>query len=296
MAIPTAGFTFDQAKQQCTGTCHDYVHTSLIWSGSNGGKYHPAGYAAAAVHGGEMELQRQDCRGCHGATLTGGTSGQVGPSCDSCHQANWRTNCTYCHGGTLNNTGAPPRDLASAAATVSQSFQAHTAHIMTTIAPAEDCASCHINPTDVMTADHAFDSTPARSEVTFAGGLGKGGSYDGAGSCTVYCHGNGRANGTYKDGSPAPGCGSCHAGPASGQTAWGTMSGEHRKHLQMSNVTCATCHNTVTTNGTTIAAPQLHVNGTREVVMGVTGIGPYNAGTRICAGSCHGEGHNDKRW
>jgi predicted CxxxxCH...CXXCH cytochrome family protein len=295
VSIPTSGFTFDAVTQQCTGSCHNYVHTTLVWSGALGGKYHPAGYSAAAVHGGEMELQRQDCRGCHGATLTGGQ----GPSCDSCHQANWRTNCTYCHGGSLNQTGAPPRDLASAPAMVSQSFQAHTAHLTQTISAASDCTTCHIQPTDTMTTNHAFDSTPAKAENVFTAGLGPATVYDGKGTCSNnYCHSNGRTNGTgiYRDGSPTPGCGTCHAGQNSGQTAWGTMSSEHRKHLQMSGVTCATCHSSVTSTGNDVIAPLLHVDGKKQVVMNVAGIGPYNPTTKICAGSCHGEGHNDKRW
>jgi hypothetical protein len=99
VAISQSGFTFNQNQKKCTGSCHGYDHAGTGWTGE-GGVYHPAGFAAAAMHGTEMELQRQDCRGCHGADLAGGSA----VSCDGCHQSGWRTDCTYCHGGGLDDT------------------------------------------------------------------------------------------------------------------------------------------------------------------------------------------------
>jgi predicted CxxxxCH...CXXCH cytochrome family protein len=291
-ATPTAGFAFDAPTQSCTGTCHGYAHSATVWLATAGARFHPAGYAAATAHGPDMELQRQDCRGCHGATLTGGTKGSYDaapPSCDSCHKAGWRTNCVYCHGGGVNQTGAPPRDLAAAQSTVSQSFRAHTAHVTGTISRSFDCTACHVKPTDVLSMNHAFDSTPKVAEVTMAGGLSAAGVYNGGGSCAnMYCHGTGLVNGAYVDGSPTPTCAGCHPGLGSTSTAWGTMSGAHRKHLGL-GYTCAECHSAVTTDGTTIAAPMLHVNGAKDVAFLATGFA-YSGGR--CTGTCHGTNHN----
>lgn len=294
-AVPQAGFAFDAAKQSCTGTCHGYAHSGALWLAAAGGRFHPVGYSAATAHGPDMELQRMDCRGCHGATLTGGVQGgydAAPPSCDSCHKAGWRTNCVYCHGGGVNQTGAPPRDLAAAQSTVSQSFRAHTAHVTSTISKAWDCTACHNKPTDVLSVNHAFDSTPAKAEVTMAGGLSPAGVYNGGGSCAnMYCHGTGRTNGAYVDGSPTPSCSGCHPGLASSSTAWSTMSGQHRKHLGL-GYKCSDCHNGVTKDGTTIAAPLLHVNGAKDVAFSVANF-TYTNGR--CTGSCH-QNHNNYSW
>jgi predicted CxxxxCH...CXXCH cytochrome family protein len=245
---------FDAQNQTCTGTCHGHAHASRPWGGGGaGGVYHPAGFVAPTAHGAEMELQRQDCRGCHGQDLTGGTFGSVStPSCDGCHKPTWRTDCVFCHGGGVNQTGAPPRDLGAQPMTVSQSFVAHPAHVASTLMRPADCTQCHAKPADVLSAGHAFDATPGKAEVDMARGLSSQSTYDGNGTCSSnYCHGNGQGhNGTYRDGSGTPGCGSCHAGPQSGEAAWGTMSGEHRKHLQEGDVSCNDCHQSVTQTNT----------------------------------------------
>jgi predicted CxxxxCH...CXXCH cytochrome family protein len=286
-----AAVTYNEAARACTGACHGHTHATAGWLSTNG-RVHPAGFSAPAVHGAEMELQRQDCRGCHGATLTGGS----GPSCDSCHKQNWRTSCTYCHGGGANQTGAPPRDLAAAMSTVSQSFRAHTAHVTQRIAVAFDCTQCHKKPTDVLSVGHAFDATKGAAEVTLASGLSPAGTYDGNGGCAnLYCHGNGRVNGAIRDGAAALSCAGCHPSKASGAMAWATMSGDHRRHLAIADVTCADCHVTVTADGNTIAQPALHVDGKRQVAFKAAGF-TFDATNRRCAGTCHGEGHNNQTW
>jgi predicted CxxxxCH...CXXCH cytochrome family protein len=288
VAFAAAGLTFDPVVKTCNGTCHGVDHSGFGWGGGSGGSYHPAGFAAPNVHGPEMELQRQDCRGCHGGDLTGGT----GPSCDSCHEAGWRTKCTYCHGGGKNSTGAPPRDLGSSDLNTAQSFVAHTAHVTGGIASPFDCTQCHVKPTDVMSASHAFDSTPAKAEVSMAAGLSAAGTYDGNGTCTnLYCHGNGRGdNGTATDGMGTPTCSGCHPGMNSGSTAWSTMSGSHRKHLGM-GYSCDDCHGQVSgMGGTAVLAPSLHVDGKKETSFPTSSI-VYDPNTKRCTGSCH-ESHN----
>jgi len=277
-----AGFSFASANQSCTGACHGFDHAGLGWG--FGGNFHPAGYAEPSVHGTDMELQRSDCRGCHGAELFGGQ----GPSCDSCHEAGWRDDCTYCHGGGLNDTGAPPQDLGSSNNNSAQSFVAHTKHVTQGVARAFDCVQCHSKPTDVMTAGHAFDPTPDAAEISMAAGLSPAGTYNGTGTCAnVYCHGNGRQNGTYTDGLGPLSCNGCH--PTGG------LGGEHEKHINDENMTCNECHLQVAGSSTTIIAPTLHVDGQKQVQMEVTTI-TWNPGNRRCTGPCHGEDHGDEGW
>jgi predicted CxxxxCH...CXXCH cytochrome family protein len=290
VAFTTPGFAFDASAHTCTGSCHSYDHNGAGWVSGTGGSPHPAGFSAPTMHGPEMELQRSDCRGCHGADLTGG----IGPSCDSCHTAGWRDDCTFCHGGGLDDTGAPPRDLGSTVASAAQSFVAHPRHVTQGIAAASDCIQCHVKPTDVMSLNHAFDSTHGTAENVFTGGRSPATTYDANGTCANnYCHGNGRAaNGSYRDGLGPVSCASCHAGRNSGGDAWQLMSGDHKKHLE-EGFSCEECHETVSgTGGTTVIAPLLHVDGQKQVDLKVTTI-TYNPATRRCTGPCHGEDHNE---
>lgn len=291
LQFSAAGFTYDQGTQSCTGTCHGYPHAERPWIGT-GERFHPSGFASPDVHSPEMELQRMDCRSCHGADLTGGS----GPSCDSCHSAGWRSDCVFCHGAGDTLTGAPPRDLGSLDLSVSLSFRAHTAHVTQGISQAFDCLQCHIKPTNVLSVEHAFDDTPGSAEVGFAMGLSAAGVYDGAGSCSsLYCHGNGLGNnGTAVDGSTPMQCNSCHPDMTSGESAWGSMSGEHRKHLQ-ENYTCGNCHLDVTDDGASIRGPLLHVDGAVQIRFTDTRI-TYNPNTDRCSGNCHGENHQSEDW
>lgn len=293
VAFAETAMTFDPSGIRCTGACHGFDHPGLGW-GAGGGGYHPAGFAAGEVHGTEMELQRSDCRGCHGADLTGG----IGQSCDNCHADGWRNDCTFCHGGGLNDTGAPPRDLGSTNTSVSQSFVAHPRHVEQGVARAFDCVQCHRKPTDVLTDGHAFDATAGAAEITMSAGLSPAGTYNGNGTCSnLYCHGNGRGNnGSYTDGLGPLSCAGCHAGQTSSSATLETMSGEHKKHILEEGATCADCHATVAgPGGTTVIAPQLHVDGARQVSTTGTGLTWDPAGRR-CTGACHGEGHTNDSW
>lgn len=255
------------------------------------GRAHPEGFREPAVHGTEMKLQMQDCRTCHGADLTGA----AGPSCDGCHQAEWRTNCTYCHGGTDSTLGAPPRDLSGVVEKTALTFQAHTPHTTTGQGhPAYDCTQCHQKPEHVLSEGHAFDDTPGRSEVNFGAGLSATGVYAGNGACNnLYCHGNGRGTlGMYSHDQAAPECGSCHAVQSSGSTAWRTLSGDHRTHLS-EGITCSECHGGVIDPAGAIIGPDLHVDGQKALVFSATGFTRTNA---RCSGTCHNERHTNRTW
>lgn len=238
--------------------------------------YHPAGYTDPTLHGADTNLGKSDCRSCHGAQLQG-TSGITG--CDTCHQAGWRTNCTFCHGGALETSGAPPRDLVGGTATTALGVGSHNEHVSKTTHPAYACKQCHAAVTDVLTPGHLFDSTPGKSEVTFSNGLSPNGQYVAPGCTNLYCHGTGRANGQASSFIPnmTPTCQGCH--PSS------TQSSTHSFHTSF---TCNICHASVVTGSTTIKDPTLHVNGRVDVQLAS---GTWISATNTCSGSaCHTAG------
>ncbi len=278
----TTGMSWDSAGETCTGSCHGYTHSGMGFEGG-----HASGWDAAAVHGLAAKELDSDCTSCHGASLYGGTSGQ---GCDDCHPSGWRTDCTFCHGGTHNSTGAPPVDLDGTSSLPSMSFPAHTEHVERTDHPAWDCDTCHDLPTDVLTSGHLFvgDSTPAAAEVDMSGGLSSAGVYAAtAGTCAnLYCHGNGAGTlGTVSSGGTTN-CSSCHGSSSSTSG----MSGEHREHLH-EGCACGDCHALTLSGSSSIGDPDYHVNGTVDVSMS----GVSWTGSR-CTGSCHGEGHSSESW
>ncbi len=277
------------ANGTCTGSCHGMGHDSATWTD---GGFHAPGWAQPEQHGVTANLKEQDCRVCHGADLTGGASGQ---SCDECHTAGWRTDCTYCHGGTDNATGAPPVDIDGLVTALS--FVDHTVHVEETIHPAWDCVQCHVKPVDVLSLGHVFagDVTPGKAEVRLTSGLSTLGHYDGAGTCSnLYCHGNGskvlapRILGTVTAGTTAT-CGSCH-GTASNTS---TMSGQHWRHLDQDiQATCDECHATTVSDNTTISNPLLHVNGVADKSFPSGMVRTGNS----CTGTCHNKVHSAWVW
>lgn len=261
-----------------------------------GGKHHPEGWAAPEAHGHAAKFVTEDCRGCHGTQLEGGAA----VSCDSCHAAGWRTTCTFCHGGTDNPTGAPPRDITGAVAQDDLIFKSHTKHVQTTsVATPFTCVQCHGGvPADALDPEHWFDSTHGRAEVTFAAGLSDAGTYDeDNGRCSnLYCHGNGRGdNGTasYSDGPKT--CGSCHPFKTSTSAQISTMSGRHRLHIISESSDCVECHGMTVDAMDAISDPSKHVDGQREMLFTGTNV-TYNAGTKRCNGSCHGHNHQNESW
>ena len=242
--------------------------------------YHPAGYDQPDAHGMDAKYQRDTCLDCHGSD---GGGGDVGVSCDDCHDAGWRTDCTYCHGGTDNNTGAPPVDIDNL--TTDLSFPEHTVHVEETIHAPFDCTQCHTKPDNAFDGGHFLvsDSTAGVAEMMFSAGLSSRGSYS-AGTCSnLYCHGNGQGdNGTAVSGNSYD-CESCHSERR--------LSGEHGEHLG-EDVECAECHSDTVDTRENIIGPSYHVNGQPDVNLpdGMT----YSSGS--CNGSCHGERHSNREW
>lgn len=263
--------------------------------------HHPDGYDAAEVHAPHAKLRVQDCRVCHGYDLAGC---EGAPSCDGCHQPGWRGNCLYCHGGELNTSGAPPRELDLARTAGEATFLVHTAHVQGRMHDGFDCVQCHLKPMHALSPGHMFDDTHGRAEVDFSAGLSPSGRYDGDGGCAqLYCHGDGRNAGSRRHDDGAVGCESCHG---YGRDAEG-LTASHARHLQPVNPTaarvdnCSSCHPEaidVSSDGPVIASNlQLHVNGIVDVALTPTTSADtielqlQGSSEQRCVGRCHGVEH-----
>ncbi|HMV69043.1 MAG TPA: hypothetical protein PKA64_19505 [Myxococcota bacterium] len=256
-------------------------------------RYHPAGYADEAAHGHDAKYQVQTCVDCHGADLRGA----VGvASCDTCHPAGWRQDCTFCHGDPAEGSGAPPVHISGVDDGANASFIPHLAHVQqTSIKRALDCAECHVKPSDVLSPGHLFlgDSTPGRAEVSFAAGISSAGQWPGAnGSCSnLWCHGTGqRDTGQIRHTATVDDCGDCHASAAT-PGRWGTMSGRHTLHLG-EGLDCWECHGDTVDAQNRIVGFDEHVNRVADVALrqGMTW------SNRRCDGTCHGERHTNRGW
>jgi predicted CxxxxCH...CXXCH cytochrome family protein len=279
--VPVKAWIEAGAPNDCDG---GYVQQTATETG----RHHPPGWEASDVHGLAAKLQTDgDCRSCHGAQLDGGTAGV---SCDDCHTPGWRTDCTFCHGGTLNQTGAPPRDMDNQDDPQLISFRAHPEHVAGPDHPPYDCTQCHYKPSDVLTPGHVFDDvTAGYGELDYTGGLSYLATYY-QGTCSnLYCHGTGLVLGTATDGQ-SYGCASCHPDQYSPAGDWNQMSGRHKQHLDQ-EADCSTCHSQVVNANETVVGPQYHVNGSPDVLpTAVTWDGT------TCTGSCHGHNHDHEGW
>lgn len=261
------------------------------------GPAHPDGYGLPEAHGPDAKLQASACADCHGADLTGGESGV---SCDLCHEEGWRTDCTRCHGGTENTTGAPPRDIDGETDPVAISFPPHSIHVTDTdLKLGFTCTACHVTPSDVLSAGHVFvgDATPAVAEVDFTGGSSPAARWDGQATCSdSWCHGPGPAGGgTAMVGQTFDSCASCHPFRDSGSAGWSTMSGQHDRHLsEGEGFECGDCHKSVVYRWDPIEDPSLHVDG----AVSVTPVGTivWDPATKSCTGECHEEHHEGNAW
>lgn len=277
-------------------------------------KYHPEGYAGARLHGPDTNDGVEDCLECHGTDLNGmdGPFPETEVNCDDCHEglSEWRTNCTYCHGGEENSTGAPPREVNAREpeGPSSWSFQKHTIHVTdTNLKNGFECTECHQKPEDVFSMGHVLrgDDTPAVSEVDFSGGMSPEASWS-AGSCSdLYCHGNGQEpNGEIVETGETQECNDCHPYEGDSMSALWSMSGEHQLHLELPETAgrptgCAMCHSDVITDydcgvdGDCITDSSLHLNKINDVKFdpAVTSSMEYNSVAQTCSSgglNCHG--------
>jgi predicted CxxxxCH...CXXCH cytochrome family protein len=246
--------------------CHDLsAHTTgaVIVVGHNDAWRDPT---SPGFHAYSANVGLGPCMTCHGTDLSGGPANVA---CSLCHDANlpagittWKQNCTMCHGGTDNQTGAPPRTTWGKSSEFVR-VGAHSAHVQGgPLAGPVPCGSCHTVPADALAAGHIDGQ---RATVTFSGLAVQGTrpTYDPTtGTCSAtYCHGATIPGGTDTtpiwtkvDGTQAA-CGTCHGIPP--MQVWG-----HAYHD-----TCTWCHYDITDDyGTKITNPALHMDGVVEFV------------------------------
>jgi predicted CxxxxCH...CXXCH cytochrome family protein len=182
--------------------------------------------------------------------------------CGACHSGGTGA-CTYCHGGTDNNSGAPPDGLSGETATTQLAVGAHTAHLEASgQADAIACVTCHTVPDSLLAPSHLGADSIA--EVTWGGIAPATGINWNRGSATcadTYCHGNFRGGDTTNTAvwtaSGQAACGSCHdvgSDPAS-------LERDHEYHVASIGLPCAECHLTVVDTLLNIVDSSLHVNG-----------------------------------
>jgi predicted CxxxxCH...CXXCH cytochrome family protein len=244
---------------------------------------HPAGWSDPTQHGHAANADLATCKGCHGASLTGGT---VGVSCDSCHTggtAAWRTTCTFCHGDPARATAVPENRFAPPLGTQGETLPsqpavgAHQRHLggSANSAPVA-CTECHA-------VGAIADITHVDGVVGFAWGPlathgGAAPAYNGASCSASYCHGSfpGGASASPAWIGSAMTCTSCHGNaPATGQ---------HQRSPHVS-AGCAACHGTGYSSTTARAAD--HPNGVKNVGGAGSQLSSWNPATRTCVG-CHG--------
>ena len=136
---------------------------------------HPPNFDLPEEHGYTFYENPVTCRICHGEDLDGGVSGL---SCDACHTnetSAWRTQCTFCHGGADNQTGAPPLGVKGETEISSSAVGAHTAHLQESSSHAAwECSTCHTVPSAFNDMGHIDGTTGAEMIFSSIGGASAG--------------------------------------------------------------------------------------------------------------------------
>lgn len=198
--------------------------------------------------------------------------------------------CVSCHGGTDNQTGAPPADLAGNINISAKGVGAHSAHVSNPQwNEPMDCEECHQTPTQVSDAGHTDSNLPAEivwGQLAQAGGLSP--DWNGSSCSNIYCHGTtltgGKSVTPEWTQSTALTCDGCHGGPPD--------TGAHREHTEDAGLDCNICHDGYQQNIATNTA--LHIDTKVDVQLSAEVGGSYSNG--VCSNvSCHGTG-NAPQW
>lgn len=275
----------------CGGTLADGLENPTTLSSN----YHGEGWGSQTVAGihGKVFLSTctnlptqpdsKQCANCHGADFTGGTSGV---SCSECHAKgpkgeDWTQNCTFCHGGTDDPSGAPPKALDGSTERTSPGVGAHQAHIKASdLHAAFDCGTCHLKPYDIFSLTHL----DGKVEVLFPpDGLNAQAGFSRNGCQNTYCHGKGQNSPAFNDPTPLT-CHSCHGDAQMPQK----LSGAHAIHLHY-GVGCDDCHANLKANGATayqFVDVALHLDGKIQVTLKK---GAFDAQNATCTATCHSE-------
>jgi predicted CxxxxCH...CXXCH cytochrome family protein len=277
-------------NQAACGSCHDVGAnpSSLAWKHD--------------LHVGSFGLKCADCHAGVVDTLLHVTSpllhvnGQIDtltrdPAlCAKCHAPGVDL-CVRCHGGTDNQTGAPPVGLHGETATTQRAVGAHTKHLAGgTIAGPRNCSDCHLSYTSVIDPGHWGSDSIA--EITWGGFANKNGGAAWTRStnrcATVYCHGKFSGGTTTNSpnwtGTSQAACGSCHD---TGTTP-SSLLGRHSLHAR-EGYTCYQCHSATVNSANAIIDLNLHVDGVYNVKFW-NNTGSFNPSTKTCSnpGGCHG--------
>ncbi len=304
------GFPPPEPHPQSTAcyTCHATTvgpGNVLIPGGTHmNGKVDVSAHAAPfppSQHGPAADAGIDACTMCHGADYAGGATGA---SCNGCHAgsgyADWKTNCTFCHGTRTQGwteasltLAAPPQSVDGAGDQTSANPKvgAHQAHLANTayVNPLP-CTSCHGVPVREFPGSlvHVDGQpvTPAFSGLATQGVVGAAYAGNG-GSCAVYCHGAGTAfanPGATPSATVSPpwtatsiACDGCHGTPPT--------TGQHG--FTNHQFPCGYCHpDAAITSPPAIANKALHVNGQKDVAFTVSG--SFDATAKSCSNVlCH---------
>ena len=319
---------WDHDKNQCTNT---YSHGNFaggdtlnvpIWTQKNHtncGSCHDIGDNPAQLlwkHEFHVGILGFGCYRCHAGmidesfTITNPSlhvNGQVDTLiadqavCDACHGTGAHE-CTACHGGLIDTTGAPPYGLRGETATTSLAVGAHTTHLAgSAIAAAIACSTCHQVPETTVDSAHLDLGAPVRdsiAEIVWSG-LGNNGHtvWDRTtGECSGgYCHG-GFLGGNSQNlpvwtGIDQAECGSCH--DVEGDSLSLGLLGAHKFHVGTAAIKCSICHSSVVDDDLKIINTSLHVNGSVQSLVADPGLCDVCHGFSNSCIVCHGGQDNN---
>ncbi len=306
-ALAGSGAVWERNARTCASTyCHGNFRggahaNTTVWTGTNQascGSCHDVGRNPASLgwkHETHVIVAGLKCANCHASVvdaqqiITGkslhvnGVADTLIPDrtlCDRCHGAG-PGSCTGCHGGTDNQTGAPPKGLRGETSTTTQPVGTHTQHLTGgALTDGIACDECHLVPTSLSSPGHL--GTDSVAELTWGTLAGSASIWNPAtNTCgATYCHGN--FSGGNTGNSPVwtadnqAACGSCHdvgSNPAS--LGW-----KHATHLTIGGLKCADCHASVVDTLQVIIGRPLHVNGVVDTLVR----------NRAACDRCHGSG------
>lgn len=310
LAAITEG-TWNRDSSRCENLyCHGsfeggYTDKMPIWNASGQahcGSCHDIGVEPSSLgspHAFHMSIDGIGCASCHASVLNEDwtfadvnlhVNGIVDtltadPTlCALCHSSG-QADCTICHGGTDNQTGAPPQGLEDETSRSSRAVGAHSAHVQDGLfADAFECEECHITPTEVLDTVHLDGDNIA--EVTLSSLAGSSASYSQAGEVcnNVYCHGSFVGGNTFNpiwtDSSQTV-CGSCHN--VDSHLPW-----LHEFHVGSAGIRCSICHATVVDDQENIIGLDLHINGVADTSITDWTMCNTCHGTETSCDGCHG--------
>ncbi|PWB76250.1 hypothetical protein C3F09_00820 [candidate division GN15 bacterium] len=245
------------------GSCHDVGSNPSELQGIHGLHVSSFGLTCNDCHAGVVDANKSITnRSLHVNGVV--DTATANPSlCTGCH-ADAPAGCVYCHGGTDNQTGAPPKGLRGETATTTRAVGAHTIHLAGgTFSDSVQCVACHPTYTNVADPGHfALDSVAEVVWGSISNQSGGAAWTRSTNTCSsTYCHGNftgGKTTNTPNwTASGQAACGSCHdVGDNPAQ-----LGGAHSLHITSYGLTCNDCHANVVDAGKNIVNRLLHVNG-----------------------------------